>query len=116
MLTAACLTAIVRPYKTKFDMYNTVDTVFFLVLVNASLSLALVTLSTFDQSYLNFAIAMATISLLASPLYLIGRLFYKITQKLISCLKSKKENDIFMSWFINDVRSDSEESPLLNTL
>ena len=115
MLPAACLTAIVRPYKPKFDMYNTVDTVFFLVLVNASLSLALISLSTFDQSYLNFATAMAIISLLASPLYLIGRLFYKITQKLISCLKSKKERDFSTSWFINDVRSDSEESPLLNT-
>ena len=82
MIPVACLTAIVRPYKN--NVYNIIDVVLFLVFSQLCLTLALVTLSTFDTRYFVFAAILAAMSLLCPPMYAVVCLVRKVLK--MSCV------------------------------
>ena len=109
MIPVACLTAIVRPYKK--NVYNIIDVVLFLVFSHVCLSLALVTLSTFDRRYFVFATILAAISLLCPPMYAVACLVRKVLK--MSCVLHLRRYIYFNTFKRQSADTINEESLLI---
>ena len=113
MIPMACLTAVVRPYKQ--NIYNILDIAFFLVFSHVCISMALITLATFDHRYLHFAETVVCVSFLFPPVYAVGCLLHKLIPKFIGCMKLLKRRSAGAS-SIQQLTDNiiGEESLLLN--
>ena len=109
MIPVACLTAIVRPYKK--NIYNIIDIVLFLVFSNVCLTLALVTLSTFDRRYFIFAATLAALSLLCPPMYAVACLVRKVLK--ISCALHLRRYICFNAFKRQSMDTTVDEESLL---
>ena len=115
LVPIASLLSIVRPYRQ--NIYNVIDSVMMLTVIQLCFSAAGFALSAFDQRYNAFVIIMFAIGALSPPLYAILLLIKKITPS--NLLATTKRYLLYIVLRRDDqrlLRSESIEEPLLRDI